>query len=108
MPAQEQGVRAMFRFRQAGDVAGSVLICRGVPPWAPHSCRSDTQGGVPTEGRPYKLGHHSLELSQDALNLPQFGGRKVLPAKPHAVVGEGYSQSTLRFKPARKFEWRKV
>src|SRR5882724_6686919 len=47
---------------------GSILICRGVPPWAPHSCRSDTQGGAPTEGRPYKLGHRYL---------PRYATRKL-------------------------------
>ena len=41
-----------------GVAPSGVLICRGVPPWAPHSCRSVTQERAPTEGRPYKLGHY--------------------------------------------------
>ena len=39
-------------------VPSGVLICRGVPPWAPLlECQID-KNGAPTEGRPYKLGHH--------------------------------------------------
>ena len=36
---------------------GSVLICRGVSPWAPHLQTCVDRSGAPTEGRPYKLGH---------------------------------------------------
>ncbi|HSE31208.1 MAG TPA: hypothetical protein VLA93_06495 [Pyrinomonadaceae bacterium] len=35
--------------------SGSVVICRGVPPWAPHLRTSIDTSGAPTEGGPYKL-----------------------------------------------------
>jgi hypothetical protein len=39
----------------------SVLICRGVPPWAPRLADHAEKNGAPTEGRPYKLGHYRFE-----------------------------------------------
>src|SRR6266850_4653097 len=38
-------------------MVSGVLICRGVPPWAPPF---RPRCGAPTEGRPYKLGHHPM------------------------------------------------
>ena len=39
---------------------GGVLICRGVPPWAPPFPAVCV---APTEGRPYKLGHYLKRLT---------------------------------------------
>ena len=49
---------------QTAIPASSVLICRGVPPWAPHSRDLSLKKGRPTEGRPYKLGHTSQRLRE--------------------------------------------
>src|SRR5258705_1651288 len=38
---------------------GSVLICRGVPPWAPHSADLSLKQGRPRRDAHTNLGHHS-------------------------------------------------
>jgi hypothetical protein len=41
-------------------ILGATLICSGVPPWSPPSRRAREKEREPTEGRPCKLGHHSI------------------------------------------------
>jgi hypothetical protein len=41
-------------------IRGGFLICRGVPPWAPHSRRPREKEWALTEGRLYKLGNRLL------------------------------------------------
>src|SRR5258705_4765805 len=41
----------------SSSLVSGVLLCRGVPPWAPLLECQIGKNGAPTEGRPIKLGH---------------------------------------------------
>src|SRR5262245_44678517 len=41
----------------------TVLICRGVPQWAPQLTNQNSKSGAPKEGHPYKLGQSNSKES---------------------------------------------
>ena len=50
------------RIAQTESVFGSVLICRGRPSVGAHFCRAAHLRRAPTEGRPYRLRHCSVNV----------------------------------------------
>ncbi len=55
--------------RQLTRFVHGVVICRGVPLWAPAFSNWLNNIRVPTEGRPYKLRHHRLVVLVVLLEL---------------------------------------
>src|SRR5882724_8253708 len=66
-------------------VPGGVLICRGVPPWAPLLECQIGKNGAPTEGRPYKLVLVALgAIAAQSINPVLLN--EVIPASERHIV----------------------